>query len=181
MKTIKNGLRNYSNIDGASTPNLDFLKTSLDNATKRVAGELGNVNFNLRKVEEWKNRRTELSKDFKDCGSNKCRDRVQGEERDADSRIASYQNEANSATKRMNAAKSLVTLYQQKIDKYQEAVESALSKGVTDGGSVEIAEIEVNKEVAALKNLQSKPMRTYALIGGVVVLGIAGFLIFRKK
>jgi chromosome segregation ATPase len=160
---------------------LDFLKSELAKALNNIKGEQGNITSYIQPQNSWKNKLIDLSKDYQDCLTKKCREKVQGEENYARQQVAFYQGRIDSAKARIKDAEQRRDIFQQKIVDYQQAVQQAISIGVTDGGAVEIAEMEVEKAKAELKNLQSKPMRTYFIIGSVVVLGVVGALIFRKR
>lgn len=170
----------YSNADGVSTPNLDFLKSQLEKSKKIIDDETSRRVSYTKTLNDWKNERIRLSSVYKNCNSKKCRDNAQSSEREADSKIAYYQGFVDSATSKIKAAEVERDFYQEKIDNYQSSVTNALSKGVTDGGAVEIAEAEAEKAKQELKNLKAQPYFKYVALGALA-LGTVIILIARKR
>lgn len=168
----------FSNADGASTPNLDFLKSELAKATKKIETWQAKIPAYLKNKNSWDSLLQRLSQDYRDCNSKRCRDKVQEDERSARERVKYYQSKIDEAKKVIDATEKERQDYQSRIDQYQASVASSIAQGNTDAGSQEVAEIEVARSVAKLKAAKVTP---YLIGGGVLAVVVIGIALIRRK
>lgn len=173
--------KGFTNANGTETPNLDFLKSELAKAEQNIQYWKNMSMTWTAKRDNWQNEYWRLNHLWNKALTNKKKNNLAIEMGKAQNSLNIAKTEITKSNNEVKRFENEKLFIQGKINDYQKAVAQAISVGVTDGGATEIAELEVEKAKSELKNLKSKPIRTIALIGGAVVLGVVGLIIFRRR
>jgi hypothetical protein len=181
----------YSNVDGGATPNLDFLKQSLVDIDAKILSEKNKLTFNSSQRTDWIEEASRLKSLWAKAILPSKQSGLQTEWGKAEDKVTYYKSQISINQSTIKTLESDRLVIVDKIAKYQDAVAQSLSKGNTDAGSQQVAELLIKQEVAemeaiARENAQKLKNQKYGYLKyggiglGVIVLTFVVIKVLKK-